>query len=321
MRILPNKTIDIRHESKQCPNCARRFSRDAAFCPFDGEALVQALLDTTRDPLAGMTVDGRYEVLDLLGEGGMGRVYRVRHVALERTFAMKVLRRDLARDELLAARFIHEARATASIRHPHIVQITDFGTLKGAAGDSLPYFVMELLVGRTLGDAITEGLLPQAALAILQQIARAVGAAHAVGVIHRDLKPDNVFLVDCAADAKGTVEARVDVRVVDFGAAKIVGASSITRTGVVYGTPHYMSPEQASGHLVDHRADVYALGVIMYEIITGRVPFEADAYMGVLTQHIFGEPPLRATSASSGRAVVFWRRSRSNACERTPTTA
>jgi len=277
-------TLDIRREAGRCPACGQRFSAESAFCPFDGSKLERGALDTARDPLVGQQVDGRYEILSLLGEGGMGQVYEVRHVSLDRRFAMKLLRRELARDTELPSRFIDEARATASIRHPNIVQITDFGVLP----DGLPYFVMELLRGETLGRVIKAGgPIPAArAVRILQQVASALGAAHAAGVVHRDLKPENIFLVGGMAGG----QASDDVRVVDFGAAKIIGSSRVTRQGVVFGTPHYMSPEQASGHPVDHRADIYALGVIMYEMFTGRVPFEADTYMGVLTQHMFVQP-------------------------------
>jgi serine/threonine-protein kinase len=285
MRVEPTRTtLDRRREIKRCPSCGQRFSREAAFCPFDGAKLEDSLFDPSGDALVGQVVDGRYEVVGVVGEGGMGRVYEVRHTALERTFAMKVLRRELAREEDLAERFIREAKATASVKHPNVVQITDFGRLP----DGIPYFVMELLVGQTLAEIIkASGPVPTVrAVRIARKIAGALGAAHEAGVVHRDLKPENVFLVDSGR----AVTASVDVRVVDFGAAKIVGSSRMTRSGVVFGTPHYMSPEQASGQSVDHRSDVYALGVIMYEMFTGRVPFEADTYMGVLTQHMFVQP-------------------------------
>jgi serine/threonine-protein kinase len=289
------KTLDIRREIRRCPTCQRRFSRDAVFCPYDGTKLESAAFDALGDPLIGTTVDGRYEVLEVLGEGGMGRVYRVRHVALQRAFALKALRRDLARDDDLGERFIHEAKATASVKHPKVVQINDFGRLS----DGIPYFVMELLSGHTLGEVIKAGGPVPAgrAVRIIRQVAGALGAAHEAGVVHRDLKPDNVFLVGASATepaergrARAMLSDSPDVRVVDFGAAKIIGSSRMTRTGIVFGTPHYMSPEQASGGPVDHRADIYALGIIMYEMFTGRVPFEADTYMGVLTQHMFVQP-------------------------------
>ncbi len=279
-----SKTLDIRREAGRCPACGQRFSADSTFCPFDGSKLERGVLDAARDPLVGQQVEGRYEIVALLGEGGMGQVYEVRHVSLDRRFAMKLLRRELGRDPELAGRFIDEARATASIHHPNIVQITDFGKL----AEGLPYFVMELLRGETLGRVVKAGgPIPAArAVRILEQVTSALGAAHAAGVVHRDLKPDNIFLVGGIVGGN----ASDDVRVVDFGAAKIVGSSRVTRQGIVFGTPHYMSPEQASGQPVDHRADIYALGVIMYEMFTGRVPFEADTYMGVLTQHMFVQP-------------------------------
>lgn len=278
-------TLDLRHHGKHCASCGQRFSPDAKFCPFDGSMLsVAPAQPPVVDAMVGAHIDGRYEVLRLLGEGGMGQVYLVRHLSLDRRFAMKVLRRDLARDADLAARFIDEARATASIHHPNVVAITDFGRL----ADGVPYFVMEHLEGETLGRVIKAGgSIPAArAVRILEQVASALGAAHDAGIVHRDLKPDNVFLVGGMRDGASAD----DVRLVDFGAAKIVGSSRVTRQGVVFGTPHYMSPEQAGGHPVDHRADVYALGVILYEMFTGRVPFEADTYMGVLTQHMFVQP-------------------------------
>jgi len=293
-------TLDIRRQTRTCAACGHRFSPEAAFCPFDGTKLDSTTYDPTRDPLIGRTIDGRYEVLTLLGEGGMGQVYEVRHVALDRRFAMKVLRRELAREEDLAARFIDEAKATAAVRHPNVVQITDFGKLETGA----PYFVMELLVGETLGRIIKAGgAIPAArAVRIIQQVAGALAAAHAAGVVHRDLKPENVFLVGGVTGGL----ASADVRVVDFGAAKIIGSSRITKQGVVFGTPHYMSPEQASGQPVDHRADIYSLGVIMYEMFTGRVPFEADTYMGVLTQHMFVQPvpPSKVSAAAKELGAI-----------------
>ncbi len=266
---------------KCCPECAQHYSHESMFCPFDGTMLEDVLwvapTDPTVDPLLTSVVDSRYRVDRVLGEGGTGTVYEVTHLQLERTFAMKVLRRDVARDHGLSTRFIQEAKATASLKHPHIVSITDFGHLP----DRTPYFIMERLVGRTLAEAVHEDgqLRVDRAIQIVMQIADALATAHEAGIVHRDLKPENVFLV--GGD---------DVRIVDFGAAKIAGATRITKTGIVFGTPHYMSPEQASGQPVDHRADIYALGVIMYELWTGKLPFLADSLMGVLTKHMFVDP-------------------------------
>jgi len=275
---------DLSVEVKRCAECGARFGVEAAFCPFCGIPLTTSTWDPTRDPLVGTVVDGRYEVEAPLGEGGMGTVYRVRHVTLNRPFAMKVLHRDLAADADLAARFVQEARATAAIKHPSVVVITDFGDLDAG----IPYFVMELLVGETLSTRMRARgpWEPADVIKIARQITEGLEPSHAANVIHRDLKPENVFLVGGSSGKR----AEDDIRIVDFGAAKIIGASKMTRPGVVFGTPYYMSPEQASGQSVDPRADVYSLGILMYEMITGRVPFEADTYMGVLTKHMFSTP-------------------------------
>ena len=210
------------------------------------------------DPLIGKLIDGRYEVESVLGEGGMGTVYGVRHARSRSGSRSRSCARHRAEGEL-AARFIQEAKAAAAIGHPNIVQITDFGQLPNRA----PYFVMELLDGIPLASSFARGgpLPAGQAVRVLQRRASALAAAHAAGVIHRDLKPDNVHLT------KNDV-----VKILDFGVAKMAGAGRLTRTGMVFGTPHYMSPEQASGESVDHRADVYALGIIMYEMFTGRCP-------------------------------------------------
>jgi serine/threonine-protein kinase len=285
---------DLHVQVKRCPECGSGFGAEAAFCPFDGGALRLGTWDPTRDPLTDTVIDNRYEVIEPLGEGGMGTVYKVRHTTLDRMFAMKVLRRDLAADPGLAARFLQEARATAAIRHPSVVAINDFGELD----DGAPYFVMELLVGETLATRMrARGLLtPREAAGIARKLADALSAAHAAGVVHRDLKPENVFLVG-ASLGKAAAD---DIRIVDFGAAKVIGASKLTRPGVVFGTPYYMSPEQASGQSVDARADVYSLGVLLYEMITGGVPFEADTYMGVLTKHMFASPAKPSERTPSG---------------------
>ena len=221
----------------------------------------------------------------------MGRVYRVRHRTLGKRFAMKTLRDDLASDRVVAARFVQEARAMAALDHPNVVAIIDFGELDGG----IPYFVMELLEGESLATLIRrEGALgARRARGIVRQIASALTVAHAAGIVHRDLKPDNVHV--------GPGDA---VKILDFGIAKVLGASRLTRTGMIFGTPHYISPEQASGDAVDHRADLYSLGVLSYELLTGRVPFEADSFMGVLTQHLYSEPippsRLRSSDESLG---------------------
>ena len=272
--------------AKRCPACEQMFSGEARFCPFDGDTLIEtADYNPSADPLIGETIDGRYEVVDVIGEGGMGTVYEVRHVTLGRRFALKVLRRDIA-DAEHTARFLQEAKAAAAIGHPNIVAVSDFGEVRLGGPDSaaVPYFVMEFLTGISLAALLRseKTLSPQRAAGILLQCASGLAAAHAAGVIHRDLKPDNVFLTPTAE--------KEFVKLLDFGVAKMVGQGRLTRAGMVFGTPHYMSPEQAAGQSVDHRADVYALGVILYECFAGHVPFEADTYMGVLTKHMFATP-------------------------------
>jgi eukaryotic-like serine/threonine-protein kinase len=265
-----------------CPQCAQHFSADGRFCPFDGEPLLPAPeWDPHSDPLIGCVVDDRYEISAVIGEGGMGVVYAARHRALGKRFALKALRRELATDGEIAARFMQEARTAASVSHPGLVKITDFGKLP--AGE--PFFVMELLEGQSLAQLIRRGgPIPAArGIDIVRQIADALGTAHELSIVHRDLKPDNIHVSPSAA-------GRDHVTIVDFGLAKVVGVSRLTRAGMVFGTPHYMSPEQAQGEATDHRADIYALGVVMYEMFTGRVPFEADSYMGVLTKHMYMAP-------------------------------
>ncbi len=219
----------------------------------------------------------------------MGTVYLAEHVAIGKKIALKVLLSEYARKEDLKERFLQEAKAAAMIGHENIVDITDFGrTPNGSV-----FFAMEFLDGQDIACAIRGGAMDWGrAKPILVQICRAMGAAHAKGIIHRDMKPENIFLIER--------EGRPDfVKVLDFGIAKVSnlgdGERRLTRTGMIFGTPEYMSPEQAQGHSPDNRVDIYALGVIMYEMLTGTVPFKADTFMGILTKHIFETPkPPRA---------------------------
>lgn len=268
-----------------CPQCGTRFNEPVQFCPNDGAPTYEAMEQTEAppDPLLGLVIDGRYRIEQQIGEGGMGVVYMATHTTLQKKLALKVLRGDGSKDAEVVQRFMQEAQAATSIGHQNIIDISDFGRLP----DGDVYFVMEFLDGQSIADLIKHGgSVPlQQAIHLISQMASALEAAHNRGIVHRDLKPDNIFIVKQGGDPNF-------IKVLDFGVAKVGGAASkLTKTGMVFGTPHYMSPEQAAGHSVDQRTDIYALGVIMYEMFSGRVPFDADTFMGILSKHMFEVPP------------------------------
>jgi tRNA A-37 threonylcarbamoyl transferase component Bud32 len=234
------------------------------------------------DDLTGKTL-GNYRIVERVGRGGMAMVYKAYQPALERYVAIKVIHKHLAADdEQFLKRFQREAKAVASLRHPNIVQVFDFGT-----ENDVTYMVMEYLKGTTLKAALNalaqrdETMRLDEVLHIFQALASALGHAHQQGMVHRDIKPANVMLT-----------TKDDVVLTDFGIAKIVGGTQVTATGVVTGTPAYMSPEQGRGERGDERSDIYALGVMLYEMVTGRVPFDADTPLAVIMKHISAPLPL-----------------------------
>lgn len=245
---------------------------------------------------------GNYEVLRLIGRGGMGEVYLARHARLDRQVALKILRSTHAGDALLTERFFHEARTVNAINHEHIVEVHDFVEDRTPAGAPRVYLVMELLKGRSLSETIAAGPIRlRRALKILRQVCDALGAAHQVGVIHRDVKPDNIFLTERAGQ-------RDFAKVLDFGVAKLdpkMGATTPnTIEGMVVGTPAYMAPEQASALGTDGRSDVYSVGTILYEIISGNIPFDAPNFLQVAMKVVSEPPPPLPERTPSGELIT-----------------
>jgi serine/threonine-protein kinase len=262
---------------KTCPKCGVEYPDTTTLCPADGVAL-----EKDPDSLVGTTLAGKYRIDGRLNEGGMGTVYRGCHVLMDKTVAIKVLRPSLAADEKIVARFSREARAASRITHPNAVSVTDFGEDESG----LVFLVMEFLSGRTLKHVIRdEGPLPLARVVdITRQIGDALNAAHSQGVVHRDLKSDNIMLLDTMSGDHA--------KVLDFGIAKINepdGAvdTNLTAPNLVIGTPQYMSPEQCSQDVeIDARSDIYSLGVILFEMLVGHVPFSGDSPTIVMMKHL-----------------------------------
>lgn len=266
-----------------CPACGARYPADFRVCPRDATPLADAPDD--EDPIVGQLLDGSYEVLRVIGEGGMGRVYEARHTRLHtKRFAVKLLHHELARQPDVVTRFQREAEAASVLTHPNVVGVYDVNT----SADGRPYIVAELLQGEDLGSHLDRvGKLSTVdAVHIVRQVCHALGAAHASGIVHRDVKPENVFLAGPNAT----------VKVLDFGISKVLETSDgLTKTGTVMGTPDYMAPEQARGDRVDSRADIYAVGAILYRALTGRKPFEGNDAMSILTAVLTQEPERPST--------------------------
>lgn len=262
-----------------CPQCGSVAKTDDRFCAGCGAALLAEGSSGSKDPLIGRTVGGSYVLQEIVGVGGMGRVYRAEQSTLGRTVAIKVIHPHLLGDDQTVARFYTEARASSRLNHPNSVSIIDFGR----TDDGILYLAMEFLKGKDLAMVMhEEGPLPFSRTCdILVAVLNALEEAHANDIVHRDLKPENIILRRLASG--GDL-----VKVVDFGLATIVGANStsITRPGLVCGTPDYMAPEQGRGEQVDGRGDLYALGVVLFELLTDQLPFEAETPTKVVLRHI-----------------------------------
>lgn len=286
-----------------CPTCKSSFSGGEQFCPRDGTPLRASLPE---DPLSGRVLSGRYRLIEVIGRGGMGAVYRAHHILMDKPVAVKVLRQELASDTEAVARFHREARSASRLDHEHIIRVSDFGQ----TDDGLLFLIMELLDGENLAEVARRGPLPwRRAAAIARDVALGLSHAHEQGVIHRDLKPENIVLV-----RRG--KSRQLVKVLDFGLAKLISHSargdaggdgaepdlavqSLTRTGVVFGTPEYMSPEQAEGRPLDPRTDLYALGVVLYQMLCGKLPFSAMTFLALIAKTVNEPPPpLRSQNSS-----------------------
>ncbi len=262
---------------KLCPKCGEMYAASLAHCPDDGTPLAKSM-----EAELGAEVGGKYRLLERLGRGGMSTVYLARHVMIDRLVAVKTLRRDLSVVPEQRDRFLREARAVNRIHHPNIVEITDFGETE----DGLCYLVMEYVPGRALHEVMhAEGpFAPARALDIVEQIAAGLVRAHQMDVIHRDLKPDNVIISE---DDDGGES----VKVLDFGIAKLLDAPSITGSQQIFGTPGYIAPEYIQSAQIDGRADLYSLGVILYEMVTGSLPFDYRYPGDLLVKHVM-DPPM-----------------------------
>ncbi|MGA9996157.1 MAG: serine/threonine-protein kinase, partial [Pyrinomonadaceae bacterium] len=266
---------------KECTVCKTCFPDHIKHCPFDGQQNVQSL---PGEPV----LDGRYQLEKRLGQGGMGIVYKARHVFLKTAHAIKIILPELVgNDPTLATRFRQEAMAAAAIRHPNIISVTDYGVIKGV----MPFLVMEFVPGQSLHDLLeAEGKLsPSRALELMMVIAYGVSAAHQHGVIHRDLKPLNIML----QENKPIAEA---VKILDFGLAKIkssdlLGSFILAQTTGVMGSPYYMAPEQWSDEELDQRCDIYSLGIILFQMLAGEVPFKGMSAPTVMKKHLMDPPP------------------------------
>jgi serine/threonine protein kinase len=261
---------------KACPQCHIRYPTDSVHCLLDGAELAAIL-----DPLIGKTIAGCYVIEDMLGEGGMSTVYRSRHKLVDRPCAIKVMNPVLATDANVRERFRREARSTQAIAHPNVIEIFDQGEME----DGVPYIVMDLLDGSTLSTLVDAGpIAPARSLPIMIQVARGIARAHDLGVVHRDLKPDNIFI--CRRGDRADL-----VKILDFGIARSRADTRLTNAGELFGTPQYMAPERITSGEAGPSVDLYALGVIFFEMATGQLPFTAPDPATFLIRHMKEAPP------------------------------
>jgi serine/threonine-protein kinase len=280
--------------TRRCTACETRYPADFVVCPRDASPLVDvAVADGAVDPLIGKLLGETYQIIRVIGEGGMGRVYEARHLRLkERRFAVKTLHSDLASNHEIVARFMREAESASSLSHPNVVDVFDVHHLP----DGTPYFVGEFVEGEELATYVQRrgALEPRMAAAVGRQVCSALAAAHAHGIVHRDMKPENIMLLEASSDAVASGEvAAVNVKVLDFGISKAAGSerTHLTRTGIIMGTPSYMSPEQARGRPVDLRADIYSTGAVLYFALTGKRPFDSDDPTSTISMVLTQDPP------------------------------
>lgn len=311
---LQQMLADMRTRLPFCPECELFLSEEAMFCSDCGLPLTlpggahpyyeehhSASLPTVRlvnpDPLIGQTIRGKYKLLARLGEGGLSVVYRARRLHIGDEVAVKVLLPKFAGDEVAIARFRREARAAAMLHHPGIITIHDFG--EPSENDPLAFIVMEYVKAAPLRELLnSEVRFPiERAMRLMRGICGGVGAAHRHGMVHRDLKPDNILVV--APDVDYEFEG---VKLIDFGFAKLVSDDGVA-TGTVMGTPFYMSPEQCLGEPLDSRSDVYSLGAMFYELISGNPPFKGDTVSGIITKQLSDPPPPLPPSLEIPRRV------------------
>ena len=297
---------------RSCVVCNVSIDEQARFCPSCGAEQPQTLETTSQtDPLIGHIVDGKYRLDSVLGVGGMGRVYRALQLSLDKTIVIKILHDKYRDDDIIVQRFQREAKASSRLSHPNSIQIIDFGM-----EDKVLYMAMESLDGVDLFQLKESHPLGEERIAhIMVQICSALGEAHGQSIIHRDLKPENIMVLNRSGQ-------RDFVKVLDLVSPRILDSDqkeeALTQVGMVCGTPEYMSPEQARGERLDARSDIYALGVLLYQLCTGDLPFDSDTAVGLATKHILEEPV--RPSGEGPRTDRFRPRWKRSSCVRWPKT-